>query len=391
MAFTLSDEQSLLISTVRRFIESELWPLEDAVEQTGVLPPDDAARIFERSNALGYYAMNIPEQYGGGGLSTVEWMLVEEQFGRTTDILIRRAFGNVYEILLAGTPRQHARWLEPSVKGDRTFAVAFSEPEAGSDAAGIRTTARRQGDSWILNGLKCFISDAHFSDFFVVTAVTDREAGHRGISTFIVDKGLDGFSIGPDQPMMGLRGTSHAELFFDNVTLGPDSLLGPEGGGLKLALETLGRVRLAQIGARAIGKASRVLDLTLGHARERKQFGAPIGEFQMIQKMLADSAMEINAARLVLLSAASSIDQGHEARQEISMVKVQASETLGRVVDRAVQIFGGSGYAKSLPIEKYYRDARIYRIFDGTSEIHRSVIARALLKGAPQLYDPVAE
>ena len=391
MAFMLSDEQSLLISTVRRFIESELWPLEDAVEQTGVLPPDDAARIFERSNALGYYAMNIPEQYGGGGLSTVEWMLVEEQFGRTTDILARRAFGNVYEILLAGTPDQHARWLEPSVKGDRTFAIAFTEPEAGSDAAGIRTTARRQGDFWILNGLKCFISDAHFSDFFVVTAVTDREAGHRGISTFIVDKGLDGFSIGPDQPMMGLRGTSHAELFFDNVTLGPDSLLGPEGGGLKLALETLGRVRLAQIGARAIGKASRVLDLTLEHARERKQFGAPIGEFQMIQKMLADNAMEINAARLVLLSAASSIDQGHEAREEISMVKVQASETLGRVVDRAVQIFGGSGYAKSLPIEKYYRDARIYRIFDGTSEIHRSVIARALLKGAPQLYDLVAE
>jgi len=370
MEFQLSDEQSLLVSTLRRFIGIELHPLEDIVEQTGELAVEDAERILKNSRDLGFYAMNIPEQHGGGGLSTLDWMLVEEQFGYTTDILIRRAFGNVYEILLAGTPEQQERWLLPSVKGRRTFSIAFTEPEAGSDAASIRTTARREGDTWILSGQKCFISDAHFSDFFVVTAVTDQEAAHRGISTFIVDKGLEGFTIGPDQPMMGLRGTTHADLFFDDVKLGPETLLGPEGDGLKLALETLGRVRLAQIGARAIGKATRILDLTIEHARQRKQFGSPIGEFQMIQKMLADSAMEIKAA---------------------SMVKVQASETLGRVVDRAVQIFGGSGYAKGLPIERYYRDARIYRIFDGTSEIHRTVIAKALLKGAPQLYDLVAQ
>jgi len=391
MEFQLSDEQSLLVSTLRRFIVIELHPLEDIVEQTGELAVEDAERILKNSRDLSFYAMNIPEQLGGGGLSTLDWMLVEEQFGYTTDILIRRAFGNVYEILLAGTPEQQERWLLPSVKGRRTFSIAFTEPEAGSDAASIRTTARREGDTWILSGQKCFISDAHFSDFFVVTAVTDQEAAHRGISTFIVDKGLEGFTIGPDQPMMGLRGTTHADLFFDDVKLGPETLLGPEGDGLKLALETLGRVRLAQIGARAIGKATRILDLTIEHARQRKQFGSPIGEFQMIQKMLADSAMEIKAARLALYATACSIDLGNEAREEISMVKVQASETLGRVVDRAVQIFGGSGYAKGLPIERYYRDARIYRIFDGTSEIHRTVIAKALLKGAPQLYDLVAQ
>ena len=391
MEFQLSDEQFLLVSTLRRFIGIELHPLEDIVEQTGELAVEDAERILKNSRDLGFYAMNIPEQHGGGGLSTLDWMLVEEQFGYTTDILIRRAFGNVYEILLAGTPEQQERWLLPSVKGRRTFSIAFTEPEAGSDAASIRTTARREGDTWILSGQKCFISDAHFSDFFVVTAVTDQEAAHRGISTFIVDRGLEGFTIGPDQPMMGLRGTTHADLFFDDVKLGPETLLGPEGDGLKLALETLGRVRLAQIGARAIGKATRILDLTIEHARQRKQFGSPIGEFQMIQKMLADSAMEIKAARLALYATACSIDRGNEAREEISMVKVQASETLGRVVDRAVQIFGGSGYAKGLPIERYYRDARIFRIFDGTSEIHRTVIAKALLKGAPQLYDLAAQ
>ena len=391
MEFGLSDEQSLLVTTVRRFIDSELRPLEDAVEQTGVLAAEDAERIFNNSSALGFYAMNIPEQHGGGGLSTLDWVLVEEQFGHTTDILIRRAFGNVYEILLAASSDQQERWLAPSVKGQRTFSIAFTEPEAGSDAASIRTTARRKGDTWILSGQKSFISDAHFSDFFVVTALTDPEAGDRRISTFIVDKGLEGFTVGPDLPMMGLRGTSHAELFFDDVTLGPDTLLGLEGEGLKLALETLGPVRLAQIGARAIGRATRVLDLTIEHARQRKQFGTPIGDFQMIQKMLADSAMDINAARLALHATACSIDRGNEAREEISMVKVQASEMLGRVVDCAVQIFGGSGYAKGLPIEQYYRDARIYRIFDGTSEIHRSVIAKALLKGAPRLYDLAAQ
>ena len=387
MALALTDEQKLLVRTVQRFVERELFPLEDAVEETGALPEADAKRIFERAKALGLYAMNIPESLGGGGLSTVDWMLAEERFGHTTDILIRRAFGNVYEILLAGTEPQIERWLKPSVTGERIFSIAFTEPEAGSDAAGIRTTARREGGDWVLKGEKCYISDAHASDFFVVTAVTDKDAGARGISTFIVNKGTPGFTVGPDQPMMGLRGTTHASLYFDDVRLGPEHLLGPEGGGLKLALETLGRVRLAQVGARAIGKATRTLDLMIAQAQGRRQFGRPIGDFQMIQQMIADSAIEIRTARLALLGTAAAIDRGEDVRAEISMVKVQASEMLGRVVDRAVQVFGGAGFAKGLPVERYYRDARIYRIFDGTSEIHRGVVARALLGGAKHLYD----
>ena len=387
MEFGLSEEQHMLVGTVRRFIEKELRPLEDEVEHRGWIDPGVAQRIFLASRELGLYAMNMPEALGGGGLSTLDWMLVEEQFGHTTDILVRRAFGNVYEILLEGTPEQQRRWLQPSIEGKRTFSIAFTEPDAGSDAAGIKTTARRQGDGWVINGHKQFISDAHFSDFFVITARTDPDAGARGITAFIVDKGAPGFVVGPDQPMMGLCGTSHAELFFNDVHLGPEQLLGPEGGGLKLALTTLGRVRLAQIGARSVGKATRLLDMALGHAAERKQFGQVIGEFQMIQTMLADSAVEINASRLALLQTAWIIDQGHDARHQISAVKLQASETLGRVADRVVQIFGGSGYSKNLSIERYYRDARIYRICDGTSEIHRAVIARGLLRGDRSIYD----
>ncbi len=387
MEFGLSDEQRLLVRTVRQFIARELRPLEADVERTGALEAADAERIFEASRALGLYAINMPTELGGGGLSTLDWMLAEEQFGHTTDVLVRRAFGNVYEILLEGTQQQQARWLLPSIKGERTFSIAFTEPAAGSDAAGITTAARRDGDDWVINGHKHFISDAHFSDFFVITARTDPDSGARGISTFIVDKGTPGFTVGPDQPMMGLRGTSHAELFFDDVRLSPAHLLGPEGGGLKLALTTLGRVRLAQIGARSVGKSARLLDLMLAHAREREQFGQPIGDFQMIQSMLADSAVEINAARLALLQTAWMIDQGNDARHQISVVKLQASETLGRVADRAVQVFGGSGYSKDMNVERYYRDARIYRIYDGTSEIHRTVIARALSDGNRQLYD----
>jgi acyl-CoA dehydrogenase len=390
MDFSLSPEQKVLVETVRRFIESELRPLESDVEKNNELGDEEAKRVFEKSKKLGLYAMNISTGLGGGGLSTLDWMLVEEQFGHTSDILVRRAFGNVYEILLAGTDDQRQRWLLPSVRGERTFSIAFTEPESGSDAAGIRTRATRNADCWVLNGSKHYISDAHFSDFFVITAVTDAKAGHRGISTFIIDKDTPGFSVGPNQEMMGLRGTSHAELFLDNVRLGDEHLLGEEGRGLKLALATLGPVRLAQVGARAIGKATRILDLSLTHARERKQFGQAIGEFQMVQQKLADSAIEINAARLCLLQAAWMIDQGKDTRAQISAVKIQASETLGRVADRAVQIFGGSGYSKDLAIERYFRDARIYRIFDGTSEIHRGVLARQLMGGNNAFYGSVA-
>jgi acyl-CoA dehydrogenase len=289
---------------------------------------------------------------------------------------------------LACRGAQVERWLEPCVRGERVCSIAITEPGAGSDAAGILTRAVPTPGGWRLSGQKHFISDGDVSDFFIVSALTSPpDTAKREISLFLVDKGLPGFMLGKDQPMMGLRGTSHLELYFDGVELGTDCLLGPQGEGFRMAMEVLGRVRLAQVGARAVGKAAHVLELTCDHAQQRRQFGQPIGDFQMIQQMLADSVIEINSARLMVLHAAWLIDQGRDAREWISMVKVQAAETLGRVVDRAVQVFGGMGFCKELPIERYYRDARIYRIFDGTSEIHRSIIARGLRRRGAALFD----
>ncbi|NVK06255.1 MAG: acyl-CoA dehydrogenase family protein [Marivivens sp.] len=388
MDFALSHEQKMLVDTVRGFIADELAPLEQKVDDEGKLDDATAKSIFAKSSELGLYAMNIPEKFGGGGLSALDTMLVEEQFGRTTDILIRRAFGNVYEVLLSCQGAQIDRWLKPCVTGDRVCSIAFTEPGAGSDAAGIKTRAERKNGKWVLNGMKHFISDGAVSDFFVVTAVTDPTQGHRGISMFLVDKGMAGFTVGRDQPMMGLRGTTHMELHFDDVELTDDHLLGVDGQGLKLALSVLGRVRLAQVAARSVGKATKILDMTIDYANDRVQFGQPLGEFQMVQQMLADSAIEINATRAALWQCAWEIDDGLDPRAKISALKVQASELLGRVVDRSMQIFGGMGFSKDLPIERYYRDARIYRIFDGASEIHRGVVAKTLLKGGKKLYDP---
>ena len=383
MDFSLTVEQKMLIDTVRRFVTEELAPLEDGVETTGVLPDETARAILRKSRALGLYALNMPAELGGGGLSAVDRILCEEQFGCTTDILVRRAFGNVYEPLLNCSGEQVERWLKPAVQGTRAGALALTEPGAGSDARGIRTHARRNGDGWVLNGAKHFISDGLWCDFFLVSART----GENEISMFLVDKDLPGFTLGKNQAMMGLRGTPVVELFFDDVPLEGLSLLGTVGQGFKLAMNALNVVRLAQVGARAVGKASHVLGLMAAHAADRRQFGQRIGDFQLVQQMLADSAMEINAARLMVLHAAWMIDSGLDARDAIAMVKVQASEMLGRVVDRGVQVFGGMGFCKELPIERYYRDARIYRIFDGTSEIHRTVIAKSVLSKGPSVFE----
>lgn len=389
MDLNLSSEQTMLVEAVRKFIENELLPLEEQIEERGELDADVARSLFEKSRANGMYAMNIPEELGGGGLSALDTMLVEEQFGHAKDILIRRAFGNVYEVLLGANAVQRERWLLPTVQGERTCSIAITEPDAGSDASSIRTRAVRNDAGWLLTGSKHFISDGHFSDYFVVSAVTDPAAGSRGISLFLVDKNLPGLVVGRDQKMMGLTGTSHVELSFDEVALDADCLLGEEGSGFGQILRTLGRVRLAQVCARAVGKATRLLNLMVSYANQRKQFGKEIGEYQMIQQMLADSAIEINAARWMVWDAANDIDHGKDPREKISMVKVYASEMLGRVADRAVQVYGGMGYCADLPVERLYRDARIFRIFDGTSEIHRTVIARSVRKYGEALYGTI--
>jgi acyl-CoA dehydrogenase len=383
MEFSLNDEQKMLIETVRRFIAEELKPLEDTVENQGFLDHATAQALHEKAKALGLYGMNMPIELGGGGLSNLDRILCEEQFGHTTDILIRRAFGNVYEPLLHCRGEQIERWLKPAVAGTRTCAITITESGAGSDAAGIKTHAKKTDTGWVLSGSKHFISDGEWSDFFLVSAKT----GEKEISMFMVDKGLPGFTVGKDQKMMGLRGTPHLELFFDQVPLENAALLGEVGQGFKLAMSALNVVRLAQVGARAVGKASHVCELMLHWAQERQQFNTPIGNFQMVQQMLADSVIEINAARWMVYHAAWLLDQGLDAREHIAMVKVHAAETLGQVVDRAVQVYGGMGFCKELPIERYYRDARIYRIYDGTSEIHRGVIAKSALKKGAALFD----
>ena len=387
MDFALNDEQRMMIDTVRRFIAEELKPLEDGIEATGALDAAHANAIHTKAKQLGLYGMNMPAELGGGGLSNLDRILCEEQFGHTSDILIRRAFGNVYEPLLHCQGEQVERWLKPAIEGKRTCAICITEPGAGSDAAGIKTHAKKTlvngKEGWVLNGSKHFISDGEWSDFFLVSAKT----GEKEISMFMVDKGLPGFTVGKDQKMMGLRGTPHLELFFDNVPLEGAALLGAEGQGFKLAMGALNVVRLAQVGARAVGKASHVCELMLNYANDRKQFNTKIGDFQMVQQQIADSVIEINAARWMVYHAAWMLDQGLDAREQIAMVKVHAAETLGRVVDRAVQVFGGMGFCKELPIERYYRDARIYRIFDGTSEIHRGVIAKQVMKKGASLHD----
>ncbi len=384
MNFALNDEQKMMIALVRRFIQEELSPLEDKLEADGKLDDEVARSIHHKAKQLGLYALNMPTALGGGGLSNLDRILCEEQFGRTSDYLIRRAFGNVYEPLLHCKGEQIERWLQPSVAGTRTCSIAITEPGAGSDAAGIKTQAKLNADgNWVLNGSKHFISDGLWSDFYLVSAKTNE----KSISMFMVDKSLAGLTVGKDQAMMGLRGTPHVELFFDNMVLEPLCLLGEQGQGFKLAMGALNVVRLAQVGARAVGKASHVCELMLDYASERKQFGQAIADFQMVQQQLADSVIEINAARWMVYHAAWLLDQGQDAREQIAMVKVYAAEMLGRVTDRAVQVFGGMGFCKELAIERYYRDARIYRIFDGTSEIHRSVIAKSAIKKGAVLFD----
>lgn len=383
MDFSLNDGQKMLIETVRRFIVEECQPLEDEIEESGHFDTARARALHDKAKALGLYGMNMPEDLGGGGLSNLDRILCEEQFGHTTDIIIRRAFGNVYEPLRHCKGEQIERWLRPTVQGRRTCSIAITEPGAGSDAAGIRTTATENHKGWILSGSKHFISDGEWSDFFLVSAKT----GEKEISMFMVDKGLPGFTVGKDQKMMGLRGTPHLEIFFDHVQLEGVALLGEVGQGFKLAMGALNVVRLAQVGARAVGKASHLCEKMLDWASQRKQFNTKIGDFQMVQQMIADSVIEINAARWMVYHAAWMLDQGMDAREQIAMVKVHAAEMLGRVVDRAVQVFGGMGFCKELPIERHYRDARVYRIFDGTSEIHRGVIARGAMKKGAALFD----
>lgn len=381
MNHMISDECRMVVETVRRFVQEKVQPLEMEVEQLGYIPADKLASVRQEAIDLGLYALNMPEEVGGGGLSTFDMCLVEEQLGQTSDALIRRIFGQAYPMLMACKGDQVDRYLKPTVSGEKICAMAITEPGAGSDAASISTTARLANGEWILNGTKHFISDGDIADYIIVMALTDPEKRARGgITLFLVDRNTPGFSVARNQPMMGHRGYGHAELVFSDCRIPEDAVLGEVGAGFKLIMSSVSAIRLGHIGARCMGMSQRVLELMRTHAATRQQFGAPIGDFQMVQQMIADSAIEIYAARSMVLDCALDIDAGRDTRDKVSMIKVFASEMLGKVADRGIQVFGGYGFTKELPLERIYRDARVTRIYDGTSEIHRMVIARSLIK-----------
>jgi acyl-CoA dehydrogenase len=382
----LSEESRMIVETVRRFVQNKVQPLENEVETLGHIPPEQLKSLKGEAQALGLFALNMPAEVGGGGLSTFDMCLVEEQFGQTSDALIRRVFGQVYPMLMACTPAQREKYLLPTIAGDKICAMAITEPGAGSDAASITTTARLENGQWVINGTKHFISDGDIADYVIVMALTDPEKRARGgITLLLVDKDNPGMKVARKQAMMGHRGYGHAELVFDDCRIPEDAVLGQVGGGFKLIMQSVSEIRLCHIGARCAGMAQRVLEMMRGHAATRKQFGQPIGDFQMVQQMIADSAIEIYATRSMVLDCARDIDEGLDPRDKVSMIKVYSSEMLGRVADRGIQVFGGYGFSKDLPLERIYRDCRVTRIYDGTSEIHRMLVARSIIKNGLSL------
>jgi len=379
MDFDIPDELQILVRTVRDFVETRLVPIEKQVEDSDEIPSE----IVREMAALGLFGLPFPEEYGGAGAGDLGYCLALEQFGRTS-----AAFSNLIgahtsigsmSIYLGGTEEQKRRYLPDLTAGRKLAAFSLSEPSSGSDAASIQTTARKDRGRWLLSGTKIWVTNGPIADVVVVYAANDRAKGPRGgITAFIVEKTFKGFRVGRVDEKMGLRGSKTGELIFEDCEVPEDNVLGEMGAGFRTALRALdiGRVSLS---AGAVGTSQYLLELGIAHAKRRKQFGQPIAANQAIQWMLADSAVEIHAARLMVYDAAAKLDRGIRVSREAAMVKVYASELANRVADRVLQIHGGMGYMKDSPVERAYRDARILRIYEGTSEVQRMIIAEDLL------------
>ena len=381
MDLVIPEDLQLLAKTVREFVEERLRPIEKRVEDEDRIPDE----VMREMAAMGFFGLPFPEEVGGVGAGDLGYCLAMEQFGRTS-----AAFSNVIgahtsigtmSIYLGGTDEQKRRYLPDLCAGRKIAAFSLTEPSSGSDAASIQTTATKRDGRWYLNGTKIWVTNGPIADVVIVYAATDRSLGpHGGISAFIVEKGFPGFRVARVDEKMGLRGSSTATLAFEDCEVPQENVLGMQvGAGFRTALAALdvGRISLA---AGAVGSSQYLLELAIDHAKRRQQFGRPIAANQAIQWMLADSAVEIHAARLMVYDAAWKLDHGQRASTEAAMVKVFASEMAGRVVDRVLQIHGGMGYMKESPVERAYRDARILRIYEGTSEIQRMIIAEELLK-----------
>ncbi|MEO5653513.1 MAG: acyl-CoA dehydrogenase family protein [Marmoricola sp.] len=382
MNFGLSAEQRTVVSTVRRFVERELYPYEDEVERLDDVPDDLAAEIRAKALKSGLYAANMPEELGGGGLDGVGLTLAERELGRS-GYALQMLVARPSNILQACVGDQVDGYLLPTVRGERHDCLAMTEPGAGSDVRGMTTRAVRDGDDWVITGTKHFISHADKADYVILFAATGVEETSRGprnlVSTFLVDMGTPGFTVHRGSSCVSHRGYHQCELVFDGCRVPARALLGEAGRGLELMDQWLGASRLT-VAATSVGRAQRVLETALDWAATREQFGQPIGRFQGVGFQLADLAVSVEAADLLTLQAAWKLDAGELRTHDAAMAKLFASETLGRVTDTALQVFGGTGLMSDAPLERWWRDARVERIWDGTSEIQRLIISRALLR-----------
>ncbi len=382
MNFELTEEQNMIVDTVRGFVEQKLYPHEAQVERLGHVPKEIADEIKQQVLQLGFYAPNFPVEVGGGGLDHVGFALLERELGRTS-MALNHFWGRPQNILMACQGEQRERYLLPAVRGEKMDALAMTEPDAGSDIRGMKTQAVRQGGDWILNGTKHFISGAEHADFVIVFVATGEDQTERGpkkrITTFLIDRGTPGFEILPGYESVSHRGYPNNILKLEDCRLSDAQVLGEVDGGFDIMNEWLYATRIT-VATMSVGRARRVFDIALDYAAERKQFGQSIGRFQGIGFKLADMITEIDAADLLTLSAAWRLDRKLAANREIASAKVYASEMLARVTDEAIQIFGGMGLMSDLPLERFWRDARVERIWDGTSEIQRHIISRELLR-----------
>ncbi len=377
--FTQSDEQRLLVETTRAFVEREMMPHEATLESTGRTPPELAASIKRRAMELGLYACNMPASVGGGDLDAVSVTLVEKELGRTS-LALAECVHRPLNILAACQGEQVEAFLAPTMRGEKRDCIAMTEPGAGSDLRGMSCRARLDGDHWLIDGSKHFISQAEVSDYCVLFAATGEEAGGRKrISAFLVDFADPGVEVLPGYRNVSHRGYPNNILRFDGARIPAWRILGAEGEGFALVNQWLGPTRLT-VAATCVARAERAFDIALAHAAEREQFGQKIGRFQGVSFPLADMALEIRLANLLLLETAFKIDQGSVTPGDCAMAKLYCSEMLARVSDQCIQTVGGMGVMDDLPLERIWRDARIERIWDGTSEIQRHIISRELLR-----------
>jgi len=379
MDFRLTEEQKMIQQTIREFAEGELKPVAAELDHTGNFPTEIIKKLAE----LGFMGVPFPEKYGGAGLDYISYAITVEELSvacASTGVIVSAHTSLCCDpIYFAGTEEQKQKFLTPLASGKKIGCLGLTEPSAGSDAANIKTTAQLDGNQWVINGTKLFITNAAQAEIAVITAMTDKNAGHKGISTFIVEKGTPGFKVGKIEDKLGIKASSTAELIFEDCRIPKENLLGPLGGGFKIALQTLDGGRIG-IAAQAVGIGRASLEVSTKYAKERVQFNKPIAELQAIQWMLADMATEVDAARLLTWRAAAMKSAGERYSQQSAMAKLFASETATRAAHKAIQIHGGYGYTKDYPVERFYRDARITEIYEGTSEIQRLVIAANLLK-----------